>query len=100
MYSPSAYYLSGYFSTIIITLFYPFLSSAVSYKFLKFTHAGFTNYIEWSTTLATISLQGMTFGYMLGAIFDDMDMGINVFALTMMLFVCGSGLYVRLKTAN
>lgn len=42
----------------------------------------------------------MTFGYMLGAIFDDMDMGINIFALTMMLFVCGSGLYVNLKTAN
>lgn len=42
----------------------------------------------------------MTFGYMLGAIFDDMDMGINVFAMTMMLFVCGSGLYVNLKTAN
>jgi hypothetical protein len=42
----------------------------------------------------------MTFGYMLGCVFDDMDMGINIFSLFIMFFVCGSGLYYNLKTAH
>ena len=93
MYSPSAYYLAGYLSTVMMVVLYPYVSSLISYSILKFYNKGFENYVSWSSMLAIMSLEGMSFGYMLGCIFDDMDMGINIFSLFIMFYVMGSGIY-------
>lgn len=100
MYSSSAYFLSGWFSSTIILMLYPFLVSAISFHFLGFNDSTIDNYWTWSTTLFVVALQGSTYGFMLGCLIDIFDVAIQILMNTLMIFLVGSGMYVNLKGAN
>ena len=100
MYSASAYFISGWLSSIPVLIIYPFLTSGICFHFLGFTDESFDNFLRWSTTLLIVTLQGGTFGFMLGCIMDKIDMGIIVLSQTLMWFLLGSGMFISLKNAT
>ena len=100
MYSASAYFLSGWISSIPVMIIYPILTSSISFFFLGFTDTSFSNYINWTSTLLLASFQGGTFGFMLGCIIDKIDTGIIILSQALMWFLLGSGMFLSLKDAK
>jgi len=47
MYSPSAYYLAGWLISTLNLLFYPIVTSLISFWSLQFNDASFGNYLAW-----------------------------------------------------
>ena len=100
MYSSSAYFLSGWLSSFPIVVLYPFLTTSICFFFIGFEDESFENFLRWSGTLLIVTMQGSTFGFMLGCIMDKMDMGIVVLSQTLMWFLLGSGMFLSLKGAK
>ncbi len=100
MYSSSAYFLSGWLSSLPMMVIYPFLTSSICFFFLGFTDTSVQNYFRWTSTLLMVTMQGGTFGFMLGCVMDKIDMGIIVLSQTLMWFLLGSGMFLSLKGAK
>ena len=47
MYSASAYFISGWLSSIPVLIIYPFLTSGICFHFLGFTDESFDNFLRW-----------------------------------------------------
>jgi len=47
MYSPTAYFISGWLSSTIFLFFYPLITSSISFYFLKFKNDSFEHYLRW-----------------------------------------------------
>ena len=100
MYSPSAYYLAGWLISTLSLLAFPIVTSAVSFNSLEFNQNNFRNYLNWMGTLMLCTLQGSTFGFMLGCIYDDIETGANILTAVISMLTFGCGIYVNLKTAH
>ena len=98
MYSSHVYFLANWFTSTLNLMMYPLITSAVSFWFLKMNESGFENYMRWLLTLSLSTLQGSTFGFMFGIIYNDIESAANVMSTIACCLTYTCGVYVNLKT--
>lgn len=100
MYSASAYFLATWLTATLNFIFYPLITSSISFAFLKFQDHSFENYLRWIEILVIQALSGSSFGFMFGCLdLDDMAaLILNQFAITTFNF--GSGMFANNGTNN
>ena len=100
MYSSSAYFLSGWFTSTFNLLMYPIVSSLISFWSLGLNDSSFSNYLNWLGMLILLTIQGSTLAFMFGSVCHDMQEASDYLATIIMFQVYGSGVYTSLKDAN
>ena len=99
MYSVTAYYFAGWLCSTINLLFYPILSTGISFYFLEFNEMTFESYCKWCYALMVASVQGSTFGFCVSILLSDMIQAALVLTAVINMIIFGSGIYINLLTA-
>lgn len=96
MYSPSAYFISGWAaSTLNYLIFQPFIYATLSFIYVDFKDSSFENYIYWLLMLIFQGINGSTFGFMFGTIIQDGITCIMVAYMGLVLIYFGGGAFVN-----
>jgi len=98
MYSSHVYFLANWFTSTLNLMMYPLITSSVSFWFLKMNDSSFENFMRWYLTLSLSTLQGSTYGFMFGIIYNDIESAANVLSTIASCLTYTCGVYVNLKT--
>ena len=71
MYTPTAYFLSGFFVTSLSLMFYPVLIGFITFWFLEFNDSTLRNLLQYILVLVVTAFNGSAFGYMFTCVVRD-----------------------------
>ena len=100
MYTTRVFFLVNWCMSIILSISYPIITSAISFRFLGFEDDSAGNYFKWLTILLIQTLSGQSFGFMMGTIMDNELSALMVCQLLIVIMNFGSGFFINNNTDN
>ena len=100
MYTTRVFFLVNWCMSIILSISYPIITSAISFSFLGFEDDSAGNYFTWLTILLIQTLSGQSFGFMMGTIMDNELSALMVCQLLIVIMNFGSGFFINNNTDN
>lgn len=100
MYTTRVFFLVNWCMSVILSISYPIITSAISFKFLGFDDSSAGNYLTWLTILLIQTLSGQSFGFMMGTIMDSELSALMVCQLLIVIMNFGSGFFINNNSDN
>ena len=96
MYKAGSFYWAAIIASCMSFLFYPIISSPVSFWLFGLDDSGFIAFLFWTAVITSTATCGFTLGFLIGSIFRDQNTAISVNILFFLMQTFGGGMYANI----